>query len=871
MSIGIRALVIRVFVLGVVLLFAAVSALSWWSGGRGWEDAQEVRVGIYENAPKVFTDGTGAPAGLFVELLEAIARIEDWRVVYHPCVWSDCLASLGDGHIDLMPDVAFSAERSRLFDFHAHAVAHGWSQIYTHPDFQTLTPEGLSGLRVAVLKGAVQEATLDQLMADSGLEYARVPVASLAEAFEAVQLGQADALVTNNFFAGWHNRDYGLVETPIVFNPVGLYFAATKDADGDLLAVIDAHLVRWRADPDSYYYDALRRSMAAVPESRLSFRVKLTLVAGTSLLLLLLSMAALLRWQVRQRTTALQKSNSRLNHLLDASPTVLYAMRNGEDGRFRGVWVSGNVKRIFGFTPETVLRPGWLESRLHPDDHEAALDIESSLRLKGRHVHDYRLLDAEGRIRHVRDEMQLITGSSADKDEIVGTLSDLTQAREQEERLSYLINHDLTTGLPNRVLLCDRLDHALQHARAGERSLALVFIDLDRFKNVNDTLGHAVGDELLRLAAGRIGGLICAEDTLARVGGDEFVILIESSPDPRHVSDVAISLLSCCAVPIEACGHTLVLTASIGISVFPDDGDDADSLLMHAELAMYEAKKRGGNTFQFFKPSLSEEVTQRLILENALRGAVRRGELVVYYQPQYTLATGALAGFEALSRWNHPEFGMVSPARFIALAEEIGIIAEIDEYVLRQVCKQLLAWDLAGWSVPRVAVNLSVQELEADVFLARVESILAETGVAPARLEFEVTESMVMQAPEQAVQVLGRLKALGVGLAMDDFGTGYSSLAYLKRLPLDRLKIDRSFVGDIGRSSNDEAIVRAIIALAASLGLETVAEGVEQQQHVAFLSAERCDIGQGYLLGRPLPPEALNATVVSMMEIENIA
>lgn len=838
---------------------------------RGTENVREVRVGLYENAPKVYTDATGKPAGLFVELLERIASIEGWRLTYHACEWSDCLVALGRGDIDLMPDVAFSSERSLVFDFHRHAVAHGWSQIYTHADTPALTVQALSGLRVAVLKGAVQEGTLDQLMAETGLTYTRVAVASLQDAFEAVRQGQADALVTNNFFAGWHNREYGLLETPIVFNPVGLYFATAKGQGGEVLRILDSHLFDWRQDADSFYYDALRYAMAAVPESPIPSHVKWALSLGGGLLVLLLTLAGLFRWQVRQRTAALQESNSRLNHLLEASPTVLYAMRRRDDGHFGAVWVSANIQRLFGFSPGAALRPGWWVSRLHPDDRDTTFDIDAALRATGHHARDYRVLDAHGRTRHVRDEMQLIVGVPPDKDEIVGTWSDLTQAREQEARLSYLINHDLTTGLPNRVLLRDRLEQALQRARAQSSSLALVFFDLDRFKNVNDTLGHAVGDELLKQAAARIGALISCEDTLARIGGDEFVILLDHNANPHHVSELATRLLDRFAAPLEVSGHALVVPASLGISIYPDDGDDGDSLLMHAELAMYEAKKRGGNAFRFFKPSLSAEATQRLLLENALRGAVVRGELVVHYQPQFALATGALAGFEALVRWNHPDLGMVPPDRFIGLAEEIGIIGEIDAYVLRQTCQQLLAWDLAGWHVPRVAVNLSVQELETDAFLERVASILSDTGVAPARLELEVTESMVMQAPEQAVAVLGKLKALGVELAMDDFGTGYSSLTYLKRLPLDRLKIDRSFVQDIGRSSNDEAIVRAVIALANSLGLETVAEGVEEAQQIAFLKAEQCDIAQGYLLGRPLPPEALSAASVSAMVLSSVA
>ena len=439
----------------------------------------------------------------------------------------------------------------------------------------------------------------------------------------------------------------------------------------------------------------------------------------------------------------------------------------------------------------------------------------------------------------------------------VAVFSDITQVKQAQEQLDFLARHDALTQLPNRVLFVDRLEHALQRAREESGSVAVLFIDLDRFKTLNDTLGHPVGDALLDEVARRLSAKLRGSDTLARLGGDEFALLLEERADAHSVATRARQLLETLAAPMSVAGHSLVITASIGISLYPDDGDDADRLLREADRAMSAAKQHGRNNFQFFTKALTEGAFERLILENALRGAVERNELLLIYQPQIELSTGRLAGVEALVRWQHPELGLIAPARFIALAEDIGVIHNIGAWVLRTACAQMKAWIAAGFEVPTVAVNLSVKQLERADFVAQVEAVLSDCALDPTRLELEVTESMLMRDPARARAALTALKSLGTKLALDDFGTGYSSLSMLRLLPLDRLKIDRSFVHDIGHDVDDEAIVRAIIALADSLGLETVAEGVEEPNQLRFLRQQRVAIGQGYSYGMPMSAESL--------------
>ncbi|MEW8017102.1 MAG: EAL domain-containing protein [Candidatus Thiodiazotropha endolucinida] len=439
----------------------------------------------------------------------------------------------------------------------------------------------------------------------------------------------------------------------------------------------------------------------------------------------------------------------------------------------------------------------------------------------------------------------------------VGVFTDISQIKEAQDQINFLAHHDALTRLPNRALFRERFDHALMHARRENTSIALLFLDLDRFKTVNDTLGHPVGDQVLLEVSKRMNQIIRASDTLARLGGDEFVLLLEEQTDAQHAAVVARKLIDLFSRPMIIGEHELVVTASIGITLYPNDGDDSDKLIRHADRAMYEAKQQGRNTYRFFTQALTEGALERLMMENDLRRAVARNELILHYQPIVNLETRQLQGIEALVRWQHPEQGLIAPGLFIELAEEIGIIGEIGQWVLRAACSQLARWDRDGFKVPRISVNLSVQQIDREGLITMVSEELNSSGLSPERLELEVTESMLIRNPELSRTVLSELRTLGVKFAIDDFGTGYSSLAYLKLLPLDHLKIDQSFVRDIGKDANDETIVRAIIAMSKSLGLESVAEGVEEAHQARFLQQAGSDLAQGYLYSRPLPADEI--------------
>ncbi len=445
-----------------------------------------------------------------------------------------------------------------------------------------------------------------------------------------------------------------------------------------------------------------------------------------------------------------------------------------------------------------------------------------------------------------------------------GTVIDITERKIYEAQIRHQATHDALTGLPNRNLLHDRLQQAMAHAQRNGRIAAVAFIDLDQFKFINDSLGHQVGDELLKVVGQRLRACMRAADTVARQGGDEFVIVLANHKSSETVTDTVRRLIAVVSEPWFARGLELQVTCSVGVSVFPHDGRDAETLLRNADSAMYKAKELGRNTFQYFSAEMNRHATERLELLNSLRYALSNNEFLLQYQPKVDLASGRVIGAEALIRWHSAARGMVPPAAFIPLAEESGLIIAIGEWVLRTACAQNMAWRRAGLPAIPISVNLSPRQLARDDIVELVAQVLQSCGLEPCYLELEITENVVMRDVDKSLATLIRLKELGVKISIDDFGTGYSSLNYLKRFPVDTLKIDRSFVNDIATDAGDAAIVKAVISLAHILNLNVVAEGVETQEQRRFLMENDCDQVQGYYFGRPMPePEFARACLMA--------
>jgi diguanylate cyclase (GGDEF)-like protein/PAS domain S-box-containing protein len=457
--------------------------------------------------------------------------------------------------------------------------------------------------------------------------------------------------------------------------------------------------------------------------------------------------------------------------------------------------------------------------------------------------------------------ISILRGPDGKVTHYVAISSDISERKAAEARIEFLAHHDPLTDLPNRLLLKDRLERAIVHGERTGTKLALLFIDLDRFKTVNDSLGHPVGDRLLREAAQRLRACIRDMDTVSRQGGDEFLVVLPEVGDADAVTGVAENILAALAVPFSLDGHDVAISCSVGIAVCPEDGADFDGLLKKADIAMYHAKEAGRNAFRYYSERMNIDALERLDLQNRLRRGLEQGEFVLYYQPLIELASNRIVGAEALVRWNSHDLGLVPPSRFINVAEESGLIVPLGEWVLREACHELRRWHDAGHTHLSMAVNLSAIQFRRGSVEESVMRALGEAGADPAALELELTESILLQGAEHVLATVRRLKGLGIRLSIDDFGTGYSSLAYLKRFAVDKLKIDQSFVRDLPTDPDSAAIVRAVIQMAKSLNLLVLAEGVETAATAETLRLLRCDYVQGFFFDRPMPAEQFRALI----------
>jgi len=559
-----------------------------------------------------------------------------------------------------------------------------------------------------------------------------------------------------------------------------------------------------------------------------------------------------LEQRVDQRTSELQSANLQLDAVIQSSPMAIY-VRNRDN-----VVLSWNpaAARIFGWSAEEVLgRP--LDNI--PADQVAECGVFLQQVLGGETIENLERprFRKDGSLFEVSLTVAPMRSPDGSIQQYLTLATDVTDRRATEKRVQFLAFHDALTGLPNRLLLQDRLHQAMAQANRDGTCVALMFLDLDNFKQINDTLGHATGDLLLKRVSARLSDCLRDTDTISRQGGDEFVILLSDLPDGRAAVPIVAKIMGRMEEPFNVEGNELATSFSIGVTVYPEDGEDFDTLLKKADMAMYRAKEAGRNGYHFFNEEMALQAGEHLTLRNGLRRALDHNELHLHYQPQIDLFTGEVIGVEALLRWRHPELGPVAPARFIPVAEESGLIVPVGDWVIHEACRQGRAWLDAGLPEITIAINLSAVQFRRGRVEQTVLDALAASGLPAHTLELELTESIMIQNPEQVLAIVQRLKRLGLRLSIDDFGTGYSSLSYLKRFDIDKLKIDQSFLRDLSGNPDDAAIVRAIVQMANSLNLRTIAEGVETAEMALMMREFGCDEAQGYYYARPMPPDEL--------------
>jgi len=570
----------------------------------------------------------------------------------------------------------------------------------------------------------------------------------------------------------------------------------------------------------------------------------------------------------RRAESALQESEQQFRQLADNIPQVFWIT---DANQRELIYVSPAFEKLTG-RPVAHVRedPYCWVNMIHHEDRQRVRGARK-LAAEGRYDEVFRIVRSDGSIRWVHDRAFPVQDAEGRVYRITGIAEDITERKHAEEQLMKLAHYDVLTSLPNRVLFYDRLKQALAQAKRNNWIVGVMFIDVDRFKNVNDTMGHAVGDRLLQQVSERLKGTVRAGDTVGRLGGDEFAVVLSNLASAQDANLVAQKMMACFAEPFRLEGTDVYVTASIGITLFPDDSTEQDILIRNADAAMYKAKEIGRDSYQFYTPEMNTRALEVLGIENSLRRALDRSEYLLYYQPKVGIVNGEITGLEALIRWRHPDRGLVSPGEFMPVLEETGLIVQVGQWVLNAVCRQIKDWEKAGVQPVPVAVNLSGRQFNSKDLGATIKHILEEHHIDPALIELEITESSLMVNTEEAVRTLEYLSGLGVSLSIDDFGTGYSSLSYLKRFPLDSLKIDRSFIRDVTTDGDDATITRAVISMAHSLGLKVVAEGVETERQLAFLTEYGCDQIQGYFFSRPLPADDCAMWLREMRRLQHVS
>jgi len=563
----------------------------------------------------------------------------------------------------------------------------------------------------------------------------------------------------------------------------------------------------------------------------------------------------------RRDREALQQSEEKYRWLVANLPDVVWVA----DETGQPVFASSNCEELSGYTHEEVCQPEFWMNRIHPEDRPRVAAACRALFEEGRPIDtQYRLLRKDGQWVWLHSRGENVHERDG-KRCWNGLLSNINERKRMEQKLAHQATHDLLTGLPNRAVCEDRLRQALARARRQRAMAALLYLDLDRFKRINDTLGHLAGDTLIRLAAERLAGCLRESETLSRSGGDRFMLILSDVGAPEDARHVAERILQALSLPFSVNGHEVFLGASIGIALYPQDGAELPALQRAAENALYAAKRQGKQRIQLSNPEIGQDANRRLAIETELHHALERDEISVHYQPQFDLATGRVAGLEALVRWDHPKLGSVPPSVLIPIAEESGLIVPIGAHVLRDACRQGTLWRDAGYGPLQVAVNTSAVQFARGDLAETVAATLSQTGLEASHLDIEVTESVIMQDIRETARQLTALKELGVSVSLDDFGTGYSSLSYLEELPIDNLKIDRRFVQRMNGADNTRTLVESIVGLAHSLGMRAVAEGVETGAQLAHLKAMGCDRAQSYMLAGPAPALCIQALLAARM------
>lgn len=811
-------------------------------------------IGFYASPPLSFPNAQGKPEGLIVDLLNEISKQEGFEINWRFDDWSHFIEQIKTNDLDMITSVGFTQERAKFMDYSQENFITVWGQVFLPSNSDVESIVDLNNKTIGILKDGVNGkrfiSQCEQFEINCNIQY----LGSYEEIFKKIAKGEIDAGVSNNLVGSTFLNEYDMISSAIVFNPFKVYVGVPKDQNQALIKSFDKYLNQWKKDKNSYYYSTRLKWLHPDPQLNIPAIILYLILALMFLSVTAVLFAFFFKRQVNKRVQELNKRELQLNQIINLVPHMIFV----SDAQGNVVLANKTASHYFGMSVKEFESCNVNElSDQYNRFKKLIVDKSKNPNKKNKINKEIHSRDFYGDNHSLYLSKTPFIGSTNHTEATVTVAVDITDVKKFEEKIKFMDQHDALTQLPNRLLLNDRINHSLVLSKRNKNNGCILFIGLDHFKSINDSQGHKVGDLLIIEVAKRLQEYVPTGDTIARLGGDEFIVELselksdksQAQEDANYIAQVILDLLS---KPYHINNEVFHITASIGAVLYPKDGKTQGELIQRADTALHMAKKKGRNRIQFFESEFEYSVINKHNIEKDLRQALKKHEFFMMYQPVVDGNSHRIVGSEALIRWNHPKKGTIYPIDFIQIAEKKNLIVDIGDWVFEQVCIKIQENIMAGEKDFFIAVNVSVMQIKDKQFYQKVADLIRQYKIPANYLEIEVTESVLMEETERTTSILKKLKLLGIKISIDDFGTGYSSFNYLMNFPIDKIKIDQSFVKNLPLDTNSITIVTTILRMAKEMGMSVVAEGVETQQQFDFLQSKACQYYQGYFFHKPL-------------------
>ncbi len=845
---------IRFFLFLLCGFIATIKAYSQDVENTSSVNPKLVKIGIFNNPPLSFLSENGQFKGYVIDVIEHIAKKEGFDVKWEMYSWHDVVEKIKAQKIDVITSVAYTKERSQFMTYSKNNFFVGWSQVYLPVDSNIESFLDLNNKKIAIMRGGVNGKSFMERCQKFEINCNSVEVESYEEAFNLLVKGEVDAAVSNNITGIWYSNKLGVTASSIVFNATKGFIAISKGTDSTFLNTFDRYISQWKKEKNSFYYQSQSKWLRPKYEVNQPKNIWY-ITLGLALFSLLAFLAAIVfKRQVSRRAKEISVRNEQFSQIINLVPHIIYVV--DENGNI--LLANKKASQYFGMTQDEIERCSIENYKRHQYNNTNFLnDNHLSQSLDARELNEIAAKDFRDNEYTLLLSKMPFTGMRKSHKTHVVVAVDITEIKEYEKKIINLAHYNQVTGLPNKALFKVGLEQSIKNFAKHRKFGALLFIDLDEFKSINGLHGYSIGDAIIKALVKRFNKNLHDYRTLAHLGGDEFVIDIPELHEEALVTEVlavqfAELVQAMISKPLVVEEMGFEVTACIGIVLYPRDGTTEERLIQRLGTALNEAKSMGINNHKIFDTVLERKVKLNHSLESELRSALANNEFVIYYQPILAAETAKIVGAEALIRWKHPSKGLIGPADFIEVAEKIRLIVQIGDWVLEQACKRIKENVIAGRKDFFIAVNVSVLQIKNKYFFQRMSNLISQYSIPANHIELEITESVLMEDISLSISLFNKLKSLGIKISIDDFGTGYSSFSYLIKLPIDKIKIDQSFVKNLPNDNNSATIVKTIINMAQELGMKVVAEGVETQEQYEFLANEGCQFFQGYYLHRPL-------------------